>query len=147
MKMREGMHSDGRKEEDVMILASIVAREAKKPEDMKKVAGVLWNRLELGMPLQVDATLQYAKGYDEEKKTWWSTPLSQDKNIVSPYNTYKNAGLPPGPISNPGLDAIQAATYPTPSDNLYYISNTAGTQMYFAQTYEEHQQNIAKYLQ
>lgn len=146
MKMREDMHAAGRTEEHIMTLASIIEREAQKPEDMKRVAGVLWNRLKINMPLQVDATLQYAKGYDEEKETWWAPPLAADKELASPYNTYKNAGLPPGPISNPGLDAIQAATYPTPSENLFYISDSAGTHMYFAETYEEHQQNIAKYL-
>lgn len=146
MKMREDMHNANRTEEEVMTLASIVAREAKTPEDMKKVAGVLWNRLEIGMPLQVDATLQYIKGYDPEKKTWWPTPLAADKQLESPYNTYKNPGLPPGPISNPGLDAVMAATYPADHEYLYYISDLSGATMYFATTYEEHQAYIEKYL-
>ncbi len=146
MKMRDDLHAAGRSEEQVMTLASIIAREAKKPEDMKKVAGVLYNRLEIDMPLQVDATLQYVKGYDPQKKTWWPTPLAADKQLESPYNTYKNAGLPPGPIANPGLDAIMAAVYPAQHDYLYYISDSSGAQMYFAKTYEEHQAYIEQHL-
>lgn len=146
MKMRETMHSSGKTEEQIVTMASIVAREAKTASDMKKVAGVLWNRIEIGMPLQVDATLQYAKGYDKVNNTWWSTPLSADKEIPSGYNTYKNTGLPPGPISNPGLDAIEAATSPTPSDDLYYISNSNGSQMYFAKDYQQHLKNIETHL-
>jgi UPF0755 protein len=138
--------AQGMSEQEVITLASIVVREAKRPDDMKIVAGILQNRLEIGMPLQVDATLQYIKGYDEENKTWWPTPLAADKQLDSPYNTYQNASLPPGPIANPGEDAIKAVVYPTPSDYLYYISNSAGTQMHYARTYEEHQENIARYL-
>lgn len=146
MEMREAIHSAGYTEEEIITLASIVEREAKRPADMKIVAGILLNRLELGMPLQVDATLQYIKGYNESTQTWWPTPLAADKQLDSPYNTYQNPGLPPGPISNPGLNAISAAIYPTPSDYLYYISNSAGTQMHYAQTYEQHQANIEQYL-
>jgi UPF0755 protein len=146
MKLRETMHAGGRTEEEVITMASIVAREAKSASDMKMVAGILWNRIELGMPLQVDATLQYAKGYDKANNTWWPTPLSADKEIPSKYNTYKNAGLPPGPISNPGLSAIEAATTPTPNDFIYYISNSDGSKMYFAKTYDEHLSNIEKHL-
>jgi len=146
MKMREDMHQADFKEEQIITLASIVEREAKEPEDMKVVAGILRNRLAIGMPLQVDATLQYIKGYDSNRKTWWAPPLASDKTLESPYNTYQNSGLPPAPISNPGKEAILAATYPTDSENLYYISSQDGSTMYFAQTYEQHQLNIEKYL-
>jgi UPF0755 protein len=147
MAMREDMHKAGHTEEQVIVMASILEREAKSLADMKMVAGILWNRIALGMPLQVDATLQYAKGYDQAKQTWWTPPTAADKQIKSPYNTYQNVGLPPGPIGNPGLNAIMAATYPTTSDYLFYVSNTDGTQLHFAKTYAEHQANIAKYLQ
>lgn len=146
MKHREAIHQAGFTEEEIITLASIIEREARRPDDMKMVAGILHNRLALGMPLQVDATLQYIKGYDEQKETWWATPLAADKQLDSPYNTYQNPGLPPAPIANPGENAILAAIYPTESNYLYYISNSAGTQMHYAETYEQHQQNIDRYL-
>lgn len=146
-ELRETIHQAGRTEEEVMTLASIVQREAKSAADMKIVAGILWNRLEIGMPLQVDATLQYVRGYDESEKTWWPQPRAEDKEIKSPYNTYLNPGLPPGPISNPGIEAIEAAIYPTENDYLYYISSIDSTKMYYARTYEEHLANIEQYLQ
>ena len=146
MQMREDMHNDGFTEEEIITLASIIQREAKSPEDMKTVSGVLRNRLRLGMPLQVDATLQYIKGYDNNRKTWWSPPIATDKQLNSPYNTYLNAELPPGPICNPGENAIMAATYPTDSEYLYYISNSDGSQMHYSVTYDEHLQNIDRYL-
>lgn len=146
MERREAIHQAGFTEEEIITLASIIEREAKRPADMKVVSGILQNRLEMGMPLQVDATLQYIKGYDQANQTWWPTALSADKELASPYNTYANPGLPPGPICNPGENAILAAMEPTPSDYLYYISNSAGTQMHYAETYEEHQENINLYL-
>lgn len=130
----------------IVTLASIIEREARNPQDMKVVSGILRNRLDMGKALQVDATLQYAKGYNEAQQTWWSPPTSADKEVNSPYNTYKNTGLPPGPISNPGKNALEAAIFPTESEYLYYISNSDGSEMHYARTYEEHQQNIARYL-
>lgn len=129
----------------VLILASLVEREGRGVQDMRNVAGILMNRLEINMALQVDATLQYANGYDNVQKTWWKEPLAKDKETASPYNTYLNAGLPPTPICNPGLDAIQAVINPIPSDNLYYLHDSNGIGHY-AQTYDEHLANINKYL-
>ncbi len=146
MDMRETMHRAGHTEEEVITLASIVQREAKKTADMKIVAGILWQRLSIGMALQVDATLQYARGYAEAQQTWWPIPSAADRQLDSPYNTYQQTGLPPTPIASPGIEAIRAAISPTATDYLYYISNTDGTQMYYATTYAEHQQNIARYL-
>lgn len=131
--------------DQILTLASIVEREARFSEDRPKVASVLLNRLELGMPLQADATLQYIKGYDENTGRWWPPALSLDKDLDSPYNTYKNVGLPPGPIANPGLSAIKAVLNPATTDYLYYVSEADGT-THFAQTYDEHLQNIQKYL-
>lgn len=135
----------GLSDREAVILASIVEREARDPEQMRHVAGILLNRLEIGMALQVDATLQYVKGYDQARKTWWAPPLASDKQISSPYNTYENAGLPPGPISNPGENALMAVSNPIDSNDLFYLHATDGN-MYYAETYEEHQANIARYL-
>lgn len=132
-------------QQQLVVLASLLEREARGEEAMKVVAGILLNRLRIGMPLQVDATLQYAKGYDRGAQTWWPTPKSEDKAIDSPFNTYKNTGLPPSPICNPGLLALKAALSPTKSNYLYYISDTKGT-MHYAATYPEHQKNIDVYL-
>ncbi len=135
----------GLSDREAIILASIVEREARDPEQMRHVAGILLNRLEIGMALQVDATLQYAKGYNAQAKTWWAPPLSADKQIESPYNTYQNPGLPPGPISNPGRNALAAVANPLDSDELYYLHAPDGM-MYYAETYEGHQENIRNYL-
>lgn len=132
-------------QQQLIILASLLEREARGEEAMKMVAGILLNRLRIGMPLQVDATLQYAKGYDKKAQTWWPTPRSEDKSIDSPFNTYKNIGLPPSPICNPGLEALKAVLSPTKSNYLYYISEPNGT-MHYAATYPEHQKNIEVYL-
>ena len=107
---------------------------------MKIVAGILDSRLVLGMPLQVDATMEYVL----------DKPLSQlepeDLEIDSPYNTYLNSGLPPTPIGNPGLAAIRAVLEPLPTDYLFYITDENGD-FYYAKNFEEHKQNIARYLQ
>ena len=133
-------------QEEVLILASIVEREAKFSADRPIIAGILEKRLKIGMALEVDATLQYALGYSKEEKTWWRKNLTQDDlNLDSAFNTRKNAGLPPTPICNPGLDAINAVVYPKQTDYLYYVSDKAGN-MYYAQTLDEHIQNIQKYL-
>lgn len=133
------------KVKEIVTLASLVEREARHPEDMKMVAGILRNRLDIGMPLQVDATLQYVKATNARGTNWWPTPLAVDKELDSPYNTYKNAGLPPNPICNPGINALIAATEPTDSEYFYYISDNSGN-MHYAVTYDEHLANVQKYL-
>lgn len=122
---------------DIVIMASILEKEVRTPEDMKTVSGLLWKRISIGMPLQVDATIAYITG----KKTGEIT--YGDLKIDSPYNTYTNKGLPPGPISNPGLVALEAALNPTQSDYLYYLSKPTGETV-FSKTIEEH--NRAKNL-
>ena len=94
------------------------------------------------MKLEVDATLEYARGKTD--KGWWSPIKIADKNIDSPYNTYRNTGLPPHPISNPGIEAIKAALFPEKTDCFFYLH--AQGQIHCAKTYEEHQKNIEKYL-
>lgn len=135
----------GLSDEEAVILASILEREARNPDQMSLVAGILLNRLEIGMALQVDATLQYAKGYDSARKDWWPPAKPADKQINSPFNTYLYPGLPPAPISNPGKNALEAVANPTTTSALFYIHADDG-KMYTAETYEEHQQNIARYL-
>lgn len=130
---------------EAVILASVIEREAQSLTDMKMVAGILYNRMEIGMPLQVDATLQYAKGYNAQLKDWWAPPLGVDKEIDSPYNTYKYPGLPPAPIANPSLNAMMAAVSPTNTEYFYYITDRQGN-MRYAVGYEEHLQNINQYL-
>lgn len=129
----------------VITLASLVEREARSPQDMRMVAGILANRLMLGMPLQVDATLQYIKGYDKTAQTWWSEPDADDKQLNSLFNTYQNKGLPPTPICNPGIEALSAALSPQASNYLFYISDRQG-EMHYARTLEEHNANISRYL-
>ncbi len=147
MAMREDAKKTGLTFAQTVTLASIVEREGKTSTDRPVIAGVLLNRIKLGMPLQVDATLQYALGYQPFEKTWWKKELSEDdKNINSPYNTYINPDLPPGPISNPGLESIKAAIYPASTDYLYYLHDKTGT-IHYAKTVEEHNANIKKYLQ
>ncbi len=126
----------------VLTIASIIQREAAGKSDMNLISGIIWNRMFEGMPLQMDATLQYAKG--DDTNGWWPAVSAQDKNIDSPYNTYKNKGLPPTPIANPGLAAITAALSPATTDCLYYIH--ANGIIHCSATYEGHLKNVAKYL-
>ena len=132
----------------VITLASLVEREAKAYPDRVQVASLMLRRLSIGMKLDIDATVQYAVGYQSNTHTWWKKNLTLfDLKINSPYNTRTHAGLPPGPIGNPGLSAIQAVLEATPNTPyLYYISNTKGTQMHYAGTLEEHNENKRKYL-
>lgn len=133
-------------ESEVVTLASIVEKESRNDADRPIIAGILLNRLEIGQGLEVDATLQYILGEGEDG--WWthnSVELVEAKNIDSPYNTYKYAGLPPGPINNPGLKSIEAVLNPTPSNYFYYLHEADGTPHY-AETYQEHQSNIANFL-
>ena len=125
-------------------LASIVQREAAGKSDMPLIAGILWNRLFKEMKLEIDATVQYARGKTD---TGWWTPIkaSDITEIDSPYNTYKYKGLPPHPISNPGINAIEAVLNPAETDCLYYLHDS-NRQIHCAMTYKEHVENIEKYL-
>ncbi|OQA93092.1 MAG: putative aminodeoxychorismate lyase [Microgenomates group bacterium ADurb.Bin219] len=125
-------------------IASIVQREAAGKEDMPLIAGILWNRLLNDQPLEIDATIQYARG--NTGSGWWAPIKASDiDDIDSPYNTYKHKGLPPTPISNPGIDAIDAVLNPTETDCYYYLHDK-DRQIHCAKTLEEHEANIDKYL-
>ncbi|HBP51479.1 MAG: Aminodeoxychorismate lyase [Candidatus Shapirobacteria bacterium GW2011_GWE1_38_10] len=128
-----------------LILASILEREAKTLSDKKIIAGILMNRLGVGMPLQIDATVQYAKDSLTHPAKYWQPISKSDLSIVSPYNTYKNRGLPPSPICNPGFDSLYAAYHPTDSEYVYYLNDSSG-QIHYAKNLTEHNANVAKYL-
>ncbi|MBU2632553.1 endolytic transglycosylase MltG [Patescibacteria group bacterium] len=116
---------------EIVIVASLVEREAKYEKDRPLVASVILNRMKIGMKLDIDATLQYALGYQENEKRWWKKGLSNtDKEINSPYNTYRLAGLPPTPISNPGLAAIKAVLNPATTNYLFYFTDKNGINRY-----------------
>lgn len=125
----------------VLTLASIVDREASK-NDKAIVAGILWNRLEDGMKLQADATLQYIKG---KEGNWWPQPMSADKYLISPFNTYQHTGLPPHPIDNPSMASIEAVLHPENTDCLFYLHDT-GHQIHCSLTYSGQVKNVNTYL-
>lgn len=139
----------------IVNLASIIERETITDEEKPIVAGILVRRLEIGMALQADATLQYITGTKRcggqmlqlvEDCEWWVPPTVQDKEIVSSYSTYGRRGLPQGPIGNPGLKSIEAAETPAETPYLYYLHDNDG-KIHYGETLEEHNENIGKYLQ
>jgi len=138
--LRSAMAKTNLTEDQIINLASILEREANSPESKAMVAGIFLRRLEIGMPLQADATIEYVL----------DKPLSElvaaDLDRESPYNTYLNLGLPPTPIGNPGLTAIQAVLEPASSTYLFYLTGNDG-KFYYANTYEQHKVNIERYLQ
>lgn len=124
---------------ELLTVASLVEREVVVDSERPLVAGVIYNRLEKGQKLEIDATVQYLLDKQKERL------LYKDLEVESPYNTYRNMGLPPGPISNPGLASIQAALEPEASDYYFYVTKKDGTQGHlFATTYKEHLANIEK---
>ncbi|RLC32978.1 endolytic transglycosylase MltG [Candidatus Woesebacteria bacterium] len=135
--------------EQVITLASIIERETRKDEERPIVAGILFNRLDIGMGLQTDATVQYALATTECRAgttcNWWPILTRDDMSINSSYNTYKYAGLPPAPIANPSLSSISAVIYPTASSYLYYLHDGDG-EIHYAKTLVGHNENIRKYL-
>jgi len=131
---------------ELVILASLIEREVKFDQDRPIVAGIILKRLENDWPLQIDATIQYLLGYQSDQDRWWKKNLTkQDLQANSSFNTYKNLGLPPRPISNPGLASLKAAAKPQTTNYWFYLSDLSG-KIYFAETIEEHQQNIEKHL-
>lgn len=132
--------------EEALVLASLVEREARTDDSRKMVADILERRLANNWPLEVDATVQYALGYDSLTNTWWTESLTEaDLQIDSPYNTRANLGLPPTPICNPSVSSFEAVLNPTANDYWFYLTGTDG-QMYYAKNLEEHNSNIVNYL-
>jgi UPF0755 protein len=130
----------------VLTLAAIVEREAVVPEERPLIANVYLNRIQQGMYLNADPTVQYAMGYQPETGQWWKTPvtLEEYENVNSPFNTYLYPGLPPGPIASPGASSIMAVLQPAQTSYLYFLGRGDGSHI-FAETYEEHQRNLQIY--
>ena len=139
LKAQDAIKKSGRTQDEILTMASILEKEASKIKDRQQIAGVLWHRIDVGMPLQVDAVFPYIIG----KNTFELT--REDLAVDSPYNTYKYKGLPPGPIGNPGLDSILAAATPIKSKYVFFLSDKQGN-FHYAVTYAQHLVNKAKYL-
>lgn len=131
---------------EVLTVASIVEREAVIPEERATIASVYLNRVQQGMYLNADPTVQYAMGYQSETGQWWKTPvtLEEYQSVNHPYNTYLYPGLPPGPICSPGADSILAVLQPAQTPYLYFVARGDGSHV-FAETLEEHERNVQLY--
>jgi conserved hypothetical protein, YceG family len=145
-KMRADIASQGKTINEILTMASIIEKEAPisyskgENQDAKIISGIFWRRIKVGQALQSCATLAYVLGVDKEQYS------QVDTKFDSPYNTYQNKGLPPGPIANPGILAIEAAIYPTPSNYNYFLTPKDSKTIIYAVTYEEHLRNKNKYL-
>jgi UPF0755 protein len=128
----------------VLKIASLIGRESGGKSDTKLISGIIWNRLNTGMALQIDSTMQYTLGKNANGRWWGSIDLAQKKSD-SPYNSYLYKGLPPTPICSPNIDDIDAAVNPEPTDCLFYLHD-AYKEIHCAKTYKEHLANIDKYL-
>ncbi len=135
----DGILDNGMSMHDLITLASVVEREVQSVEDMAVVAGIFLNRMDIGMALQACSTVNYITGKNDPAVTL------EDSQIDSPYNTYQNLGLPPGPIANPGMNAIMAVLDPQDTSYMYFLSTEEGETVY-ASTYDEHIANKYKYL-
>ncbi len=124
---------------DIITMASIIELEANDFETKREISGVLWNRIDINMALQVDASFAYLLGKGTSQLSL------EDLQMDSPYNTYKNTGLPPGPIANPGLDSILAAVTPTKNNYYYYLADKSGV-THFSKTFAEHSRKKAIYI-
>ncbi len=133
---------------DTLTVASLIEREVPSDgSDRAKVSGIVWKRLDNGMPLQIDATLCYAKELQTRGETKCYPLKPADFADSSGYNTYRYTGLPPSPIGNPGADAIYAAVHPAPSPYWFFLSDPETKKTIFAKTLDEHNRNIVKYLE
>lgn len=144
-EMRQAVSQQGMTIYEAVTLASIAEREGVVSEELPIIAGVYFNRLEQGMYLQADPTFQYARGYDAASGQWWAPFDVEDVELVqSPYNTFLNPGLPPGPICSPSQAALEAVTSSADTNYLFFYAKGDGTHA-FATTYEEHLANQARY--
>ena len=143
-KVTSGMRAEIKRQkktlDKILIMASILEREVRSPEEMQIVSDIFWRRLAIGMPLQADSTINFITGGKRPRATY------DDLKIDSPYNTYKYRGLPPGPIGNPGLSAITAAIYPKKNDSLFFLTTEDDGRAIFGKTLDEHNANRRKYL-
>lgn len=138
-EMREDIRKQGKSFYDILIMASVLEKEVRQYETKQMVADIFWKRIDIGMPLQSDATVNYItrKGTDR--------PSLDDLEVDSLYNTYQHTGLPPTPIANPGLDSIMAAIYPTSNDYYFFLTTREGN-IYYAKNHDQHVANKRAYL-
>ena len=139
-EMKDEIRNQGKSLHDVVTLASIIEKEVISDEDKKTVAGILLKRIDIGMRLEVDSTINYITGKNDPGATYL------DLEIESPYNTYRNYGLPPGPICSPSISSIEAAIYPKESPYLFYLNRQDTLETIFSKDYNEHLRNKNKYL-
>jgi len=141
--LRDGFARQGLDVYQAVTLASIVQREGVVPEERAQIASVFYNRLRSGMKLDSDPTVQYALGFDAAQSTWWPNPLTlENLQFDSPYNTYIYTDLPPGPIDNPSLNALQAVAFPAETPYYFFRARCDGSGLHdFSITFEEHLQN------
>lgn len=139
-KMREDIKQQGKTIYQIITMASLIEKEVRSTKDMKMVSGIFWNRINNGQRLESCATLAYILGENKPQYSY------EETRIESPYNTYINKGLPIGPISNPGLKAIEAAIYPTNNDYNFFLTRPDTGETIFSRNFEEHKANKAKYL-
>ena len=130
---------------ELLTIASLVEKEGAKTEDRKLIAGVFYNRLNLGMPLQSNIAILYAEGKLGQKISL-ADDVAIDTTIDSPYNVYTNIGLMPGPVDSPSMDAIESSINQTKSDNLFFVANVQDGKVYFATTKEEHDKNVEEHI-
>lgn len=139
-KMRQDIEQQGRTIYQIITMASLLEKEVKTEQDMKIVADIFWRRIKNGQRLESCATLAYILGQNKPQYSF------EDTRINSPYNTYINSGLPPGPIGSPSLKAIKAAIYPTPNNYNFFLSRPDNGETIFSRNFEEHKINKAKFL-
>lgn len=139
-EMRAEIKKQGKTIYEIVTMASIIQKEVRSEKDMKMVSGIFWNRINNRQALESCATLAYILGENKKQYSY------EDTRVESPYNTYMNRDLPPGPIANPGIEAIKAAIWPTDSDYNYFLSSSDGGETIYSRTFEEHVRNKEKYL-
>lgn len=138
--LEEAIKKSGHELHEILTMASLLEEEARETDTRRLIAGILWRRLDIGMPLQVDATFSYING-----KNTFELTLDDLADDTSLYNTYAYKGLPPGPITNPGLDSLVAAIYPKENPYLFYLADLRGT-THYSRDFEEHKEKKFKYL-
>lgn len=144
-KLQNCLQTQSKSLDELLIIASLLQREARDYQQMRMIAGIINNRLAIEQPLQLCATAQYATGKDTSTGSWWLAPSLLDTKVDSIYNTYMHAGLPPSPIAAVSLSALQAACDPQPNEYYYYLHDDQGI-IHYGKTGEDHQKNISRFL-
>ena len=146
-EMREDARKLGLTDQEVVIIASMLEREALFDDDRQQIANIMLRRTKEEYPLQIDATVQYVLGYQADEKRWWKKALTYDDlKRESLYNTYRVSGLPPAPISSPGISSIKAVTQANPDTPYFFYLHDPSGKTHYGKTIEEHERNINKYL-